>query len=229
MQNRGKSFITGSQPQQTYLHTHDIIRTYTEYEYIIHHKCDRNWYNLCTDFHHWKDPDSSLQRFAISIKLAAFNQHQLAVPSKGATKYSYKFGGSFRLKLAQISGSQLPNLGLVPFNSFWCDWCWAYSHPRHPVPSFHEGMIWDDIGQGSSRSHSSAPISSILLQWQVRLCPRQENLGGIWEFAGRIHDWVCHCSQCLTLEFKEHPIRLNPFVSCSAPPQSLGFKNGKDM
>ena len=35
--------------------------------------------------------------------------------------------------------------------------------------------------------------------------------------------------QCLTLEVKEHPIRLNPFVSCSTPPQSLGFKNGKDM
>ena len=45
-----------SYPAYMFIYTHDIIRTYTEYEYIIHHKCD--------------------------------------------------------LKLAQISGSQLPNLGL---------------------------------------------------------------------------------------------------------------------
>lgn len=91
-----------SHTQQTYL---IYIRT-TSYEHIL----NMNTSSITSDFHHWKDPDSSLQRFAISIKLAAFNQHQLAVSSKGATKYSYKFGGSFRLKVAQISGSQLPNL-----------------------------------------------------------------------------------------------------------------------
>ena len=47
-------------------------------------------------------------------------------------------------------------------------------------------------------------------------------MGQVYGYYG----WVCHCAQC---EVKGHPTRLNSFVNCSMPPESLGVKNGKDM